>query len=259
MKFHSLRKVMNDHSIKGIGDSMTHWANYISNVRREDILNEGSIKYGISEYLVSSTGLLSNRDNRTSPKIEKINFEYTHPIFSSKRLDLYFQESFTSNGKSEIQDIYIEFKFMRKNGFTQSDCKLYIYDLLRLASIRRNELDSTRVFFMLVGYSVQIKKGLNCENSKNNENKRNNTIPKETDKIKKKIGKYLNTETETTFAVNELEEDFNILGSFYKKHKYKNNVKELNNDDQINLKKVYPTEEGSKNKIGVYIWEISVN
>lgn len=256
MKFHSLRKVMSDHSIKGIGDSMTHWANYISNVRREDILNEGSIKYGISEYLVSSTGLLSNRDNITSPKIEKINFEYTHPIFSSKRLDLYFQESFTSNGKSEKQDIYIEFKFMRKKGFTQSDCKLYIYDLLRLASIRRNESDSTRAFFMLVGNSEQIKKELKC---KKDESKRINIKPTEPDEIKKKFCKYLNTETEINFTVNELEEDFNILGSFYSKHKYKNNVKKVNHNDQINLKKVYPTEEGSKNEIGVYIWEISVN
>ena len=256
MKFHSLRKVMSDYSIKGIGDSMTHWANYIFNVWREDILNEGSIKYGISEYLVSSKGLLSNRDNGTFPKIEKIKFEYTHPIFLRKRLDLYFQESFTSNCKSEIQDIYIEFKFMRINDFTQDDCKYYIYDLLRLASIRRNKSDSTRAFFMLVGRTEQIKEELKC---KKDEDKRIDIKPQRADEIKKKICMYLNTETETNFTVNELEQDFKILENFNSKYDYRDGVRKVNNNDRISLKRVYPTEEGTKNKMGVYIWEISVN
>lgn len=247
---------MSNNSINGIGDSMTHWANYIFNVWREDILNEGSIKYGISEYLVSSKGLLSNRDNGTSSKIEKIKFEYTHPIFKSKRLDLYFQESFTSNGKSEKQNIYIEFKFMRINGFTKDHCKYYIYDLLRLASIRINKLDSTRAFFMLVGNSEQIKEELKC---KKDESKRINIKPKKADEIKKKFCKYLNTETEINFTVNELEQDFKILESFNSEYDYKDGVRKVNNNDRISLKKVYPTEEGPKNKMGVYIWEISVN
>lgn len=247
---------MSDHSIKGIGDSMTHWANYIFNVWREDILNEGSIKYGISEYLVSSKGLLSNRDNGTFPKIEKIKFEYTHPIFLRKRLDLYFQESFTSNGKSEIQDIYIEFKFMRINDFTQDDCKYYIYDLLRLASIRRNKSDSTRAFFMLVGRTEQIKEELKC---KKDEDKRIDIKPQKADEIKKKNCKYLNTETETNFTVNELEQDFKILENFNSKYDYRDGVRKVNNNDRISLKRVYPTEEGTKNKMAVYIWEISVN
>lgn len=247
---------MNNNSINGIGDSMTHWANYIFNVWREDILNEGSIKYGISEYLVSSKGLLSNRDNGTSSKIEKIKFEYTHPFFLRKRLDLYFQESFTSNGKSEIQNIYIEFKFMRMNGFTQDDCKYYIYDLLRLASIRRNESDLTRAFFMLVGNSEQIKEELKY---KKDESKRINIKPKKADEIKKKFCKYLNTETEINFTVNELEQDFKILESFNSEYDYRDDVRKVNNNDRISLKKVYPTEEGPKNKMGVYIWEISVN
>lgn len=243
---------MSNYSINGIGDSMTHWANYIFNVWREDILNESSIKHGISEYLVTSKGLLSNRDNETPPKIEKIKFEYTHPVFLRKHLDLYFQESFTSNGMSKIQDIYIEFKFMRKNDFTQKNCKLYIYDLLRLASIKKIESDSSiRAFFMLVGYSKQVEGRLNGETN------RIDIKPHGADEIKKKICKFLNTET--AFAVNELEQDFNILESFNSEYDYRDDVRKLDNSDRITIKKVYPTEEGSKNKIGVYIWEISLN
>lgn len=45
---------MNQAIINGIGNSMKHWANYIFDVKRGDIINESAIKYGISEYLVAT-------------------------------------------------------------------------------------------------------------------------------------------------------------------------------------------------------------
>ena len=72
---------------------------------------------------------------------------------------------------------------MRINDFTQDDCKYYIYDLLRLASIRRNKSDSTRAFFMLVGRTEQIKEELKC---KKDEDKRIDIKPQRADEIKEK-------------------------------------------------------------------------
>lgn len=43
---------------------MKHWSNYIFDVKRGEILNEGSIKYGISEYLVS-TETFYKKNSRT--------------------------------------------------------------------------------------------------------------------------------------------------------------------------------------------------
>ena len=114
----------------------------------------------------------------------------------------------------------------------------------------------TRAFFMLVGNSEQIKEELKY---KKDESKRINIKPKKADEIKKKFCKYLNTETEINFTVNELEQDFKILESFNSEYDYRDDVRKVNNNDRISLKKVYPTEEGPKNKMGVYIWEISVN
>lgn len=104
---------MNRTIIDGIDNAMKHWANYIFDVKRREILNEGAIKYGISEYLVSTDNIY-NKNNRTivagEPKIEEVKFEKTHKLFMNRSVDLNFK---VCEG-NDVIDVYFEFKYIKK-------------------------------------------------------------------------------------------------------------------------------------------------
>lgn len=62
---------MKDNSfIVGLADSLFHWVNYIVDVKRRAILNEGSIKYAISEYLAVSKQKPSQRTTIESVRVD---------------------------------------------------------------------------------------------------------------------------------------------------------------------------------------------
>ena len=62
---------MKDNScIGGLADSLFHWVNYIVDVKRRAILNEGSIKYAISEYLEVSKQKPSQRTTIASVRVD---------------------------------------------------------------------------------------------------------------------------------------------------------------------------------------------
>ena len=92
---------------------MKHWSNYIFDVKRGEILNEGSIKYGISEYLVSSENFYKG-NSRTivtgQPKIIDVKFEKTHKLFKNRSVDL----NFKVYESEEVIDVFLEFKYIKK-------------------------------------------------------------------------------------------------------------------------------------------------
>ena len=99
---------MNISIINGIGNSMKYWANYISAVKRAKILNESSIKFCISEYLVASENMEHNRNltSNDQPIVKKVEFEKCYNIFKQRRVDLYLELSEDSQNKA----IFFEFK-----------------------------------------------------------------------------------------------------------------------------------------------------
>ena len=118
---------MNRTIIDGIGDSMKHWSNYISDVKRGEILNEGSIKYGISEYLVSTENFYKG-NNRTiitgQPMIKDIKFEKTYKLFKNRSVDLNFK---VCEG-DDLIDAFFEFKYIKKSPLPSDERVRYIYD-----------------------------------------------------------------------------------------------------------------------------------
>ena len=142
---------MNRTIIEGIGDSMKHWSNYINDVKRGEILNEGSIKYGISEYLVSTENFYKAKSRTIvtgQPKIIDVKFEKTHKLFKNRSVDLNFK---VCEGDNKI-DVFFEFKYIKNIPLPPDERERYIFDFFRLASLVKSANgDNIECYFMLVG------------------------------------------------------------------------------------------------------------
>ena len=88
---------------KAIARALQHWSCYICDVKRSGILNEGSIKYAISEFLVVAQVQRPENTNSIAPTIIDYKFEFTHPIFVSRTIDL--KVNYTTKGQS-IESYY---------------------------------------------------------------------------------------------------------------------------------------------------------
>ena len=120
--------------IDGIGNSMKHWTNYIFDVKWGDIINEGAIRYGISEYLVATENFHKEKVlDIGQPKIKDIKFEQVHKIFEKRSVDLYLN---VSEGEDDI-DVFFEFKYITKCPLPSNESDRYINDLFRLASLAK--------------------------------------------------------------------------------------------------------------------------
>lgn len=255
---------MNQSIIQGIGNSMRYWANFICSVKRQKIINEGSIKYGTSEYLVANESLEPGRSHvMATPKIEKVEFEKTHEIFERRRTDLFLQVSSESN----ITNAYFEFKYLR-TPLQRSEINRYINDFLRLASLIKYD-KQCECFFMLVGIQTEISNILSGSTSyvdasnadRSTENiKSGNTID---DSDVKKCLTLCNNEPKSliikdlTYTEKGLKKSH--LERFKNEYKYRDTIKDelqIKDTDTIQFELKYPSEKYGNDKIGVYIWQI---
>ena len=171
-----------DNFVNDLGDSLSYWTSYLTSVKRGPILQESAIRYAISEFLE-----VNKHNDNGSPIIERYLFEQPHPYLKGKHTDLFLRAEFPQKDTSsyvvrkkeqskkdqskdfEPIEFYIEFKYVRDatrdtNGGVYKD---YVRDLCRLFSISKNDANSTKCFFVVVGeffsfydnfYSIQKKK-----------------------------------------------------------------------------------------------------
>ncbi|MBQ3609057.1 MAG: hypothetical protein IJA03_03325 [Bacteroidaceae bacterium] len=247
---------MDQSIINGIGNSMRYWANYISAVKRDRILNEGSIKYGISEYLVASENLSSKRVSTGQPRIEKVIFEESHDIFKKRRSDLLIE---VSEGET-TKNIFFEFKYIKKT-INRNEINRYIDDIFRLASLIKYK-DDRECFFMLVGVPEHIKKLLGKLEEEHRVNI--NDLPHiDFDDIKECLP-YNTSESSKTINLEEFGNNTgeNHLERFKSEYEYRSNVisnKRLSPSNRITIELKYNTEHGNNESIAVYIWQIKIS
>lgn len=248
---------MNISIINGIGNSMRYWANYICAVQRGKILNEGSIKYGISEYLVASENIHSNRNatSENQPLIKEVEFEKSHDVFKRRRSDLYFEVY--ENGQTI--ETYFEFKYLKGYTLPTEENNRYIDDFFRLASLLKNK-SKCECYFMLVGNSETIKNLLKT-NSDSTRQPINNT-PKP---ASKDINECLSLEYNNpkTVNLNNFKDDKEQLhlDRFITRYDYKDAITKLDNNDELSITLKYPRTSTNEliSDIGVYIWQININ
>ncbi len=143
---------------KAIARALQHWSCYICDVKRSGILNEGSIKYAISEFLVVAQVPRPENTNSIAPTIIDYKFEFTHPIFVSRTIDL--KVNFTTKGQSI--ESYYEFKYARERNISKDESARYIDDIFRLASLVMND-SSIEAYFLLLGPKQHIENLLLAE------------------------------------------------------------------------------------------------
>ena len=225
---------MNKTIIKGIGDSMKHWSNYIVDVKREEILNEGSIKYGISEYLVSTEKFYKG-NSRTivtgQPMIKDVKFEKTHILFKNRSVDLNFN---VCEG-DDVIDVYFEFKYIKNIPLPSEERKRYIYDFFRLASLAKSANgNNIECYFMLVGQQEKAKTLMSPHNEREVVNDEERVIINELpNSIHSEIVKCLPKSKDATNHVilRELLCDGNpYLNRFNEDYKYRDDI-----NDEIKL------------------------
>lgn len=255
---------MNRTIIEGIGDSMKHWSNYINDVKRGELLNEGSIKYGISEYLVSTENFYKG-NHRTmvigQPEIKDVIFEKTHKLFKNRSVDLNFKVCEGDN----VIDVFFEFKYIKKSPLPADERERYIFDFFRLASLVKSANDEEiECYFMLVGPPKKAKllmSPLNEGETVNDESRMSiNNLP---DSVHSEIVKCLPISKDGTNHVtlsDLLCDDNPYLNRFHEDYNYRDDVNDetkLSLDNQMNITLKYTTESPNE-KIGVYIWQVNI-
>lgn len=255
---------MNRTIIDGIGDSMKHWSNYIFDVKRGEILNEGSIKYGISEYLVSSENFYKGKSRTIvtgQPEIKDVKFEKIHKLFKNRSVDLNFK---VCEGDDKI-DVYFEFKYIKNIPLPPDERERYIFDFFRLASLAKSaNNEKIDCYFMLVGPPSMAKTLMSLHNEGevvNGEGRlKINELP---NSIHSEIVKCFPRTKDITnhVTLRELLCDGNpYLNRFHEDYKYRDDVNDevkLSLDNRMNITLKYTTDS-PKEKIGVYIWQVNI-
>lgn len=133
--------------VKGFGQSLLHWINYLHAVERSKIINEYAIRYATSEYLETkmeskSVSPLMGEFYPTSYK-----FEESFPIFNDdrKHADLHVYSEFPEEFAPWNVDVFMEFKYLKDETNKLNEYKKDIY---RLAVLTKNNPGS-HAFFLL--------------------------------------------------------------------------------------------------------------
>jgi hypothetical protein len=119
--------------------TLHYWLNYVAGVGREDIVNEGAIKYGIAEYF--------------SINCDPFTFEdYHNSLTKRRRIDLTFNVKI--GGKTLFN--VCEFKQVSEETYEQGELNRYFADLCRLFLFRRNYngSDPLKTYFLVAGKTV---------------------------------------------------------------------------------------------------------
>lgn len=247
---------MNISIINGIGNSMKYWANYICAVKREKILNESSIKFCISEYLVASENMEHNRNftSNDQPIVKQVEFEKCYNIFKKRRADLYLELSEDSQNKA----IFFEFKYLRDYNLTKMEFNRFVDDFLRLASLLKNM--RCECYFMLVGNSERIKNMLVADNKSTRRNI--DKIPEDKHNgINECLSLKYGNPQKVKLKELKCDNDKLHLERFVDEYTYNDNIKKLENNDELSITLKYPQTNTIENisDIGVYIWQIELD
>lgn len=151
-----------------IGNSLIHWTSYLVDVNRQNIINEGSIKYGISELLEVSKAQTENKV-RGIPSISSYKFEEEHPNYLNRDIDLMID--IKDVGSISKSTLYTEFKYVHSkidndgNGgptinteqLQEDEVNRYIDDIFRLLSLVKNN-ETNKSFFLVLGLKQDVDK-----------------------------------------------------------------------------------------------------
>jgi len=266
--------MMKEVFIRRLGNSLLHWTNYICAVNREAILNEGSIKYGISEFLEVAKNEFK-RPNRNLgflkgvPRVIDYQFEYSHPLFNGKTVDLLVEMN-KPNDSINKEDIYFEFKYIHNKGIDSDELKRYIADVFRLYALSLNNLGSCYFILLSSEYNFDNRFYKDIQPlAKNDEN--------EIDDYKRRdafLHMLFDHNCLESYPVKvsdlngHLVKNPNPLESFHQDYIYRQRQKikgksvdgpiiNISPDDKIYMKRLYPEsiDKGGTNMC-VYIWQI---
>lgn len=187
----------NIHAIpKALARALQHWTCYICDVRRPQILNEGSIKYAISEYLEIAKIQKPENAFCMVPRISDYKFEYSHPIYVSRTIDL--KINYTIN--EQEKESYYEFKYARDRNITKDESTRYIDDIFRLASLVMNN-PFIEAYFLLLGPKQHIQNLLSAETNVATIQFSNDKEAIDTDAYKNNIQKMLSSSMENASVI----------------------------------------------------------
>lgn len=213
-----------------LANTMMFWLNYISSVGRSYVINEGSIKFPITEYLEHCDSL-------------KINLEYPHSKFNGRRIDLLVEDNKKNNKYA------FEFKFIRNGNTRTSNEKQRIFnDLLRLKCF-----DAEHKYFIIFGKHEEF-----ITNFQSIEENRDKYITSRTKKKKKDYkvpskGFYTNW-----FSFDFPEKEFNLAGDDEYYMKFKEDYSKID-VNSIKTKLVYLSNSNSTSTNNIFkvgIWEV---
>lgn len=253
---------MDSSFIIGLSKSLLYWTNYLVQVSRERIINEGSIKYGISEFLeVNKQQKTSKRGIIIPDYIINYNFEESHPHFKSRRIDLYVE--------GNVCHKYLEFKYVRSETLDTEEENRYVYDIFRLHSLVNHVEPNNKIkaYFMILGKKEFVKSALMLPETANH---RDETLPhnplKKEKFIAECINKMLSFETvtpEKTFRIGDLRCHNSVTSqseNFNKEYKPRKKKYKINDEQEITTKLVFSSisnESSSFNcDMSVFVWEI---
>ena len=144
---------MNSHNAKlitRIGDSLYHWANYLSAVERISVLKESAVDYAISEVLETSkhSNGKYGRVLKRPPLISKYKFRFPHPFLVKRSVDLHADANFPKNN-----ELFSEFKYVNRDVKDPSgnECQRYFNDLFRLLYIQKYQTNKPLSLFIVAG------------------------------------------------------------------------------------------------------------
>ncbi len=127
-------------NVSNMGAAIAHWLGFQDKIGRSFMMNEDALKYPLADYLVNA----GNTD------VETIKFEYPHPNFSSRQVDL----AIINNTTKEINNMF-ELKLAKQITRDTSEKQRIFDDLMRLylASL----VTTSKCYFIIVGKSVNFE------------------------------------------------------------------------------------------------------
>ena len=133
--------------------TLRYWLNYVAGVGREEIVNEGAIKYGIAEFF--------------SINCDPFTFEdYHNSLRNQRRIDLTYKIKMGTTVYFNV----CEFKQISEDTYKQGEEDRYFADLCRLALYKKNynENETLKTYFLIAGKTKSAYSLLPQRNAFNN-------------------------------------------------------------------------------------------
>ena len=258
-----------------IGTALVDWTNYIIDVNRFKILNESSIKYAVSELLeVLRLKTASEKGSQNPPIFGEVpfiydyTFEYLHPIYKNRDFDLHIS---TSN--EEYIYTAMEFKFLADNSLSDSALKLYIYDLLRLYALTKDNNLRVSPYFLIIGEMSNYKEVFGIDKNSQalnmppevghgvkEEGQSSENIPYSATLFTKVLPQDLQDVKETKLSELKNSENVSMLDSFNGDYKLREGKEALKGSDKMKIELEFSNLGGhdyrTDKSMAVQIWHI---